>query len=173
MKKYSQSIVVLSLFLGLSAKAQVAIGKQAVTNSSVSLEFETEARGIIMPWVEKETSVTNAVDGTIIFDVETKDLKVKENGNWVNFTDGSAGQVDTTLQNGLTEKTDAKVSIGVPAVPAVPGILVLEDANKAMILPKTDSPHSSIVSPEPGTIVFDTVKQQVAVFDGTKWSFWN
>lgn len=173
MKKYPQTIVLLSIFIGLSTKAQVAIGKPEVTNSSVSLEFGSEPRGIILTWVQKADNVTGPVDGTIIFDVETKDVKVKENGTWVNFTDLSTGNANTTLQDGLTEKTEAKVSIGAPVIPAVQGILVLEDNNKAMILPKTNSPYSTIVNPEPGTIVFDTVKQQVAVFDGTKWTFWN
>ena len=35
-----------------TTKSQVAIGKQSVTNTDVSLEFaDTENRGILLPWV--------------------------------------------------------------------------------------------------------------------------
>jgi hypothetical protein len=60
--------------------------------------------------------------------------------------------------------------VGTPS--SVSGILVLEDANKAMILPKVASPHLNIISPAAGMMVYDTQKKQLAVFNGTVWSFW-
>ena len=51
-------------------------------------------------------------------------------------------------------------------------ILVLEDANKAMVLPTVPNPHVNIVNPEPGMMVYDTTAKQLAVFNGTVWSFW-
>ena len=59
-----------------TTKSQVAIGKQSVTNTDVSLEFaDTENRGILLPWVSKASDVAGAVDGTFIYD--TTDKKVK------------------------------------------------------------------------------------------------
>ncbi|WP_279195775.1 hypothetical protein [Chryseobacterium indoltheticum] len=62
------------------------------------------------------------------------------------------------------------VRIGTPT--ATPGILVLEDTNKAMILPRVASPHLNIINPAPGMMVYDTTAKQLAVFNGTVWSFW-
>lgn len=156
-----------------TANAQVAIGKNNVTNASVSLEFGSGNRGLILPWVDSESAVNDAQDGTLIFDADAKILKSREGGVWKSYT--NAGTVDTTLQQNLVENTDARVSIG--TVPEgsteASGILVLEDQNKAMILPKVESPHLNISNPEPGTIVFDTKKQQVAMYNGKEWIFWN
>lgn len=65
------------VFLSINAFSQVAIGKASITNTSVSLEFGNENRGIVLPWVESETKVTTTgvVDGTLIYD--TLDHKVK------------------------------------------------------------------------------------------------
>ena len=79
--------------------------------------------------------------------------------------------VDVALQNPLTEKTNAKTSIGAPKTPAVQGVLVLEDDNKGMILPQVSS-YANITSPTAGMMVFDTSKKLLCFFNGTKWSFW-
>ena len=185
-------IAFLTLTVSTCAFAQVAIGKSSVTNTSVSLEFGDyvagQARGIIVPWA---TPQTNMQQGTILFDTSDKIMKYrKADGSWFNLTknetttvDGQANY-DTTgyiapaklalqdTNNGvtLTDKPDAKAAIGTPT--ATPGILVLEDANKAMILPKVPSPHQNIINPEPGMMVYDTTTKQLAVFNGTVWSFW-
>ncbi|WP_230684411.1 hypothetical protein, partial [Streptococcus pneumoniae] len=70
-------------------------------------------------WVELSKNETTTVNGTANYD--------------------TTGVVNTTLQSSLTDKTDAKAAIG--TVTSTKGILVLEDANKAMILPKVPSPH--------------------------------
>lgn len=174
MKNFKYITAGLFMFSALvsSVQAQVAIGKDSVTNDSVSLEFGSGNRGLILPWVDSEAAVVGAVDGTLIFDIDDKTLKVRQNGAWLPFTNPSAGAVNTALQDGLPEDITAKVSVG-STVSAVPGILVLEDNDKAMILPKVESPHLNINNPEAGTIVFDTKKQQVAVFNGVNWEFWN
>ena len=177
-------IALLTLTVSTCAFAQVAIGKSSVTNTSVSLEFGDyvagQARGIIVPWA---TPQTNMQQGTILFDTSDKIMKYrKADGSWFNLTknetttvDGqvnydTAGVVNTTLQASLTDKPDAKAAIGTPT--ATPGILVLEDDNKAMILPKVPSPHLNIINPEPGMMVYDTTSKQLAVFNGKVWSFW-
>ena len=180
-------IALLTLTVSTCAFAQVAIGKSAVTNTSVSVEFGDyvagQGKGIIVPWVTSAGAVTGAQQGTIVFDTADKIMKYrKADGSWFNLTrnetttvDGQAnydttGVVNTTLQASLTDKPDAKAAIGTPT--ATPGILVLEDANKAMILPKVPSPHQNIINPEPGMMVYDTTTKQLAVFNGKVWSFW-
>ena len=59
-----------------------------------------------------------------------------------------------------------------PTLDSAPGILVLTDTNKAMILPKVASPHLNIINPSAGMMAYDTVKRQLAVFNGTVWSFY-
>ena len=177
-------IALLTLTVSTCAFAQVAIGKSSVTNTSVSLEFGDyvagQGRGIIVPWA---TPQTNMQQGTILFDTSDKIMKYhKADGSWFNLTknetttvEGQAnydttGVVNTTLQASLTDNPDAKTAIGVPT--ATPGILVLEESNKAMVLPKVPSPHLNIINPEPGMMVYDTTTKQLAVFNGNVWSFW-
>lgn len=181
--------------LGTFANAQVAIGKASVSvvpsttniNPSISLEFgdyvANEGKGIILPWVTSAAATTGSVTGTIIYDVGDKIVKYRNSPTtWFNLSknettvvDGTTnfdttGAVNTSLQNSQTESEGAKVSIG--TVTSVPGILVLEDTNKAMILPKVPNPHLNIVNPEAGTMAYDTVTRQLAVYNGKVWSFW-
>lgn len=161
-------------------QAQVAIGKENVANTSVSLDFaSTENRGLILPYVEDKSTI--ATEGTIIYDVTDHKVKYLKNGaTWVNLSedDGTAatiGAANISIQQGpdKIEQTSAKVAIGLNAdADNTPGLLVLSDTNKAMVLPQVASPHLNIISPSAGMIVYDTVKRQVAVFNGTVWSFW-
>lgn len=80
--------------------------------------------------------------------------------------------VDTALQNPFVERGNAKVIIGSDKTDPSPGILVLSDTDKAMILPKMASPHLNIKNPEAGTMAYDTLTHQLAVFNGTVWTFW-
>ena len=185
--------ITLSIFLSTCAFAQVAIGKASV-NPSVSLEFYDNAdnvRGIILPWVDGVSNtapfITNSpiteivVNGTLVYDTSDKKVKVKYTTGWRDLSKDATGttvdpltSVDgLTLQNSITDLDNAKVQIGGnPDTDTTPGILVLADTNKAMVLPKVDSPHLKIVNPAPGMMVYDTAKKQLAVFNGTVWSFW-
>lgn len=165
----------ISIFAIIStcASAQVAIGKSSVTNSSVSLEFGVGNRGLLLPWVTSTGAVTGAVDGTMIYDITDKKVKYRKNGSWFDLSVDSTGIVNTTLQDALAEQTSAKTAIGVnAATDGTSGILVLTDTNKAMVLPKVDSPHLNIINPSAGMIVYDNVKHQLAIFNGSVWSFW-
>jgi hypothetical protein len=131
------------------------------------------------------------VDGTIIFDLSDKKMKYMKAGSWSDLTgtptfpltvkDGANADVtftqfnaiNSTLQDNAKEVDNAKTAIGVnAATDTTNGILVLTDTDKAMVLPKVASPHLTIQSPAPGMMVFDTVKRQLAVYNGTVWSFW-
>lgn len=167
-------ILIFTLMVTYTAEAQVAIGKPSVTNTSVSLEFGNENKGLLLPWVTSDVSVTGAVNGTIIYDKTATKVKYLKAGVWNDLSGkDSGGTVDTTLQDAKTEQASAKVAIGTNgATDTTPGILVLTDTNKAMILPKVASPHLNIINPSSGMLVYDTTKHQLAVYNGSVWSFW-
>ncbi|KYH05100.1 hypothetical protein A1704_13120 [Chryseobacterium cucumeris] len=150
--------------------AQVALGKTTLESASSSIEFGNENRGIVLPWVTDTSGIQNVVNGTLIFDISDMKVKVYQNNLWKDLSVDTTGNADTSLQDNLTDQPEAKVSVGTPS--SVSGILVLEDSNKAMILPKVTSPHLNIISPAAGMMVYDTQKKQLAVFNGTVWSFW-
>ena len=115
----------------------------------------------------------------MIFDSQDKKVKVKIVDGWKDLSVNATGttvdpitQVDGLTIQGSTvsELSSAKVSIGNPT--ATPGILVLEDANKAMVLPKVYQPHLNIINPSPGMMVFDTKEKLLCVFNGKDWAFW-
>jgi hypothetical protein len=151
--------------------SQVAIGKTALESASSSLEFGTDNRGVVLPWVTDVSGVLNPVNGTLIFDLSDKKVKVYQNNTWKDLSIDITGTADSALQDTLQENPKAKVSIGAPT--ATSGIFVLEDTDKAMILPKVESPHLNIIAPSPGMMVYDTVKKQLAVFNGSVWTFWS
>ena len=166
-------IIPLSFLFSISAFSQVAIGKNSITNTSVSLEFGSGNKGIILPWVDSAAGVTGAVSGTIIYDTTDHKVKVKRAAAWRDLSIDTTGAADTSLQNSLTDSNSAKVAIGVNGdSDTTPGILVLTDTDKAMILPKVASPALNIKNPAPGMLVYDTTAHQLAVFNGTVWSFW-
>ena len=166
----------LSLLFAATLSAQVAIGKATVSSPAVSLEFYDNAdntRGIILPWVTSTAAVTGAVNGTLVYNTADRKIYVKYASGWKDLSVDTTGAVDTSLQNTLSDAASAKVMIGGnPDTDTTPGILVLADTNKAMVLPKVASPHLNIVNPAAGMMVYDTVKKQLAVFNGKVWSFW-
>lgn len=171
MKNIITTLAILS-FVGV--KSQVAIGKTAVTNSSVSLEFSnTENRGLILPYITDKTGITTL--GTVIYDTTDHKVKyLKDDNTWFDFSVDCTGAADLSIQGSdKTEQTTAKTAIGTNgATDTTPGILVLTDSDKAMILPKVASPHLNIINPAPGMLVYDAAKRQLAVYNGTVWSFW-
>lgn len=171
MKKNIKLICIFAILISGLATGQVIIGsgKTQVTNASVSLEFGTEEKGIILPWVTSASIVAAPVNGTLIFDTTDKKTKVYQNNNWVDLTINTNGEVDTTLQDSRVEVANAKVSVGTPS--SVPGILVLEDTNKAMVLPQVES-YLNITTPAAGMMVFDTSQNLLCLFNGKQWTFW-
>ncbi|NIF06673.1 hypothetical protein F3J23_14580 [Chryseobacterium sp. Tr-659] len=174
-----KTITILIFLSGAAAvSGQVAIGKASVTSPSVSLEFETGNKGMILPWVTSTGDVTGAVNGTIAYDLSDHKVKVKYASGWKDLSvdttgttvDPVTGTDGVLMQNPFIEEPGAKVTVGAPGPD--PGILVLEDTNRAMILPKVASPHLNIINPAPGMMVYDTTAKQLAVFNGKVWSFW-
>ncbi|WP_407846223.1 hypothetical protein [Chryseobacterium sp. KCF3-3] len=172
------SIIIALSFSGIYF-SQVAIGKTSVSNTSVSLEFGNDNKGIILPWAANTGSISGAVNGTLVYDTSDHKVKYLKSGSWFDlngeteFNPATVGAADTSLQDSKTETSTAKVVIGANgATDSTPGILVLTDTDKAMILPKVASPHLNIINPAPGMMVYDTTLHMLAVFNGTVWSFW-
>lgn len=165
--------IIFTALLATIVQSQVAIGKAAVSNISVSLEFGEANKGLLLPWVTSAASVSGAVDGTIIYDTSDKKVKYRKASAWFDLSVDTTGNVDTTLQDSLTENPTAKVVIGTNgAADTTPGILVLSDTDKAMILPKVANPHLNIINPAAGMMAYDTTAKQLAVYNGSVWSFW-
>ena len=171
-KYYSAFIIVFGL---MSFQAQVNIGGTSISSPSASLEFGIGNKGIVLPYVTSASDVVAAgvVDGTFIFDSTDKKVKLRTNGQWFDFTKDETGSVNVSIQTTKAENVNAKAVIGSNANNDItPGILVLSDTNKAMILPKVASPHLNIVNPAPGMMVYDTSAHQLAVYNGSVWTFW-
>lgn len=170
MRKYITGATVFALLL-ISNKiaAQIAIGKETVTNNSVLLEFSDEAKGIILPAVNSTPGVVN---GTFILDNTAKAVRVRQNGSWTNLS--TAGQASTNPYSnpGNDIITSNNATIIGDSSSTKPGILVLESTSKAIVLPKVASPSTEMPSPVAGTMVYDSQSSMIAVYDGTQWSFW-
>jgi hypothetical protein len=178
----------LSLLISTLAFSQVAIGKSNISNTSVSLEFGTGNKGIILPWATISTGVSLPASGnksgTFILDVNDKKVKLSKNdGTWFDLTvhnlekpaTGGNTAIDNSLQtnSSFPEKSTAKTMIGGdPSTDTTPGILVLADTNKAMIPPLVTDPATNIKNPAPGMMVYDPTKKLFAVYNGTIWSYW-
>ncbi|WP_213279663.1 hypothetical protein [Chryseobacterium indologenes] len=167
MKKIASILIIA---VSASLDAQIALGKTTLESASSSVEFGNENRGLVLPWVADTSGIQNVVNGTLVFDTSDMKVKVYQNNLWKDLSVDATGTADTSLQDNLPDNINAKVSIGTSS--SVNGILVLEDSTKAMVLPKVAFPHLNIISPAAGMIVYDTQKKQLAVFNGTVWSFW-
>lgn len=170
------------VFAGTALSAQIAIEKNSISSPSVSLEFGDAPKGLVLPWANSvaEVEAKGVVPGSIIFDLSDRAVKVftsdPVNPGWFVMSNPDffgSGPVDSSLQDNLEEAPDAKVIIGAnPATEAsTNGILILSDTDKAMILPKMDSPQLNIKNPAAGMIVFDTYTKFLMMFDGTAWSY--
>ena len=118
----------------------------------------------------KEFVKINRNNGTFLFDRSDNKVKMFENNTWINLTDtGSSSSivVNTSAESGNSQG----VIIGAENSSAE-GILVLESADKAMILPRIEDPHLNVKSPYPGMMCYDTKSKSLAVFNGYLWNYW-
>ena len=154
----------------------------ATDNTSVLLDFAPgQNKGIILPYVTTMPSGAALTEGPIVLDASNPaKAKVKfYNGtaSWFDLSNGheanisSAMTIQPTAAN-VTENTAAKTIIGNNSSPA-DGVLVLESATKAMILPivsKTDD----VPDPGPGMMVYinKAGAKRLAVYNGEGWTYW-
>lgn len=196
-KKMKKHITFLTILISGFALSQVTIGKSAGTiapvNANVSIEFGDATggvKGIVLPWVTAPADVTGAVPGTLIFDSGATQQKVRlARANvansptvfeWFDFSNGALLPTTASAPDAGTDVSTAKALINTTtATDATPGILVLGDTNKAMVLPRV-SAVADIVNPSAGMMVYVTGTSngtgpnanQLAVFNGREWSFW-
>lgn len=159
--------------------SQVIIGDNvgtATNKTSVLLEFAAnQNKGLILPYVTTVPSGSGLSEGTIILDAsDSTEARVKfYNGVW-NDLSGQDGDITTALANQptTTENSGAKAIIGANTSSA-DGVLILESATKAMILPIVES-TDDVPQPAPGMMVYinKTGAKRLAVFNGSKWSYW-
>ena len=155
--------------------AQVALGgKQTIEGTSTILDFNntaTNTNGIILPAISAlPSTLSSNNNGTFLFDRSDNKVKMFENNTWINLTDtGSSSSivVNTSAESGNSQG----VIIGAENSSAE-GILVLESADKAMILPRIEDPHLNVKSPYPGMMCYDTKSKSLAVFNGYLWNYW-
>lgn len=176
MKKNITTIfVILAVF---TANAQISIGgKESVEGTSTILDFNdvaTNTMGIILPSVDNLTnslaSTTINNNGTFLFDKSTSKVKMYENNAWVDLS--SAGNSSQIVANTSNESPSNQGTIIGSETSNAKGVLVLESANKAMVLPKIANPHINVKSPYPGMMCYDTVSKSLALFDGSVWNYW-
>lgn len=163
-------IYILILSATNAAIAQVGIKRNSVSSVSTILDFPTGATdGIILPAVSSAAAVT-PVNGMIIFDRGDARLKYYQNNAWVALSNaGDASKAPSTNPAAESATTGVVISDTGNNNPA--GALELRSASKAMVLPKVANPHLNIPSPVAGTMVYDTVSQSVALFDGAVWNY--
>ena len=164
--------------------------------TSVLLEFAAgQYKGLILPYVRVKPSGAAVTPGTIVLDASAPLLARVKYYN-ANTTPGTDGWVDLSGQDAdvtaalstqptmvdVTEAAGAKSIIGNPASTA-DGVLVSESPlttslpiqkiPMAMVLP-TVADVQLIPSPSPGMIVYvnKTGAKRLAVYNGSKWSFW-
>ena len=180
MKKVIFTLLIASFSF---ANAQVILGDAvgtATNKTSVLLDFAAnQNKGIIVPYVRTLPTGNALVGGAIILDATTATaarMKFYNETAWVDLS-GQNADVTTALAKqptGITE-TNAKAIIGSTSSTA-DGVLVLESNTKAMVLP-TVADVQNIPSPSPGMMVYvagvsPTFYKRLAVFNGSKWSFW-
>ena len=179
--KHIFSIFLITIYS--SAFSQVVIGGDtgtAVSKTSVLLDFAVgQNKGIILPYVTVTPSGAALVEGTIVLDAsDPAKAKVKYyNGSptWVDLSNGNEADITSalTIQSPeLVEDSAAKAIIGAK-VSAADGVLVLESATKAMILPMVES-TDDVPNPAPGMMVYinKTGAKRLAVFNGDGWTYW-
>ena len=185
-----------------SINAQVIIGDAvgtvpAANKSSVLLEFAAgQNKGIIVPYVRVlPTTATARTEGTILLDASdpTKARMKFYNGNTLLLTNGwvdLSGQDGNLTGVGLAdilayqptvadapETNVSRAIIGVvpnPLPAGFPeGVLVLNSTTKTMVLPQVEDVQL-IPSPSPGMMVYinKAGAKRLAVYNGSKWSYW-
>lgn len=172
-------IPILTIFSSQYSNAQIAIGKPSITNQNVSLEFGNDPnnpsnqKGMMLPWIESTNNIVEPISGTLVFDRQDKKVKLFTNDEntkgWTELTLNNDGNFDSTMVRDQYSNPNSKSSIGQST--DTKGILVLEDDNKAMILPLVNS-YKNIINPSAGMIAYDLENNILCIFNGTTWSFW-
>lgn len=188
-------ITLIFLSILTSAQAQVIIGDAigtATVKTSVLLEFAAgKNKGIIVPYVRTLPLPSVANQGTILLDASsdtTARMKYSNGSSWIDLS-GQNADVSTVMASQPTilenpELSTAKTIISDQTVTnsdaLAEGVLILESTTKAMVLPTVGMILEGSVlkvnvpNPSPGMMVYVNTAgaKRLAVYNGSKWSFW-
>lgn len=177
MKKFL--IILVLIFVQNTVSAQVIFGDAvgtAANKTSVLMEFpNTGNKGFILPYVTNKSAITTP--GSMILDASVPTAAKVKYYNGTSWIDLSVQPANVTSYLGVQppaqEQANAKVVLG-SATSTADGVLVLESATKAMVLPIASS-YKNIINPAPGTVTLLTngTLRILAVYNGTQWSFYN
>lgn len=173
---------IIALFTGITtlSYAQIIVGDAVGTTSvktSVLLDFApNQNKGLILPYVR--TLPTAPTEGTLVLDASdaTKARIKYYNGTWIDLSGQDANITNTLATQPTTaqvaETAGEKVILGAQSSTAN-GVLVLESTTKSMVLPIVQDVQN-IPSPAPGMMVYvnKAGAKRLAVFNGSKWSYW-
>jgi len=162
------------------AKSQVIIGPdQNQISDKAILSFTTTNQGIILPLTDNNTNITHT-PGTLLFNRAQRQVQMYTDSGWLSLTGNALSNTITLPTSALgAEASTARVIIGADTSSAE-GVLILEANDKALILPKVDSPQENIPSPYVGTIVYGDVPNPAGgqdmtflfVYNGQNWHIW-
>lgn len=179
-----KKILLTVMFSGFGLlHAQVIIGGTTGTTSnktSVLLEFaQGQNKGIILPYVR--TVPQSPTPGTLLLDASAPDnarVKYYKGGTSPAYVDlsgqgANVTSVLTTQPEGVAELPTSRTIITDRSGTVPEGVLVLDSASRAMVLP-TVADVQDIPRPSPGMMVYvnKSGAKRLAVFNGSKWSFW-
>jgi hypothetical protein len=172
------SAIIIGITTFSNAQIIMADGNgTASVKTSVLLDFApNQNKGIILPYVR--TLPASPTEGTLVLDaVDATKARIKYyNGAWIDLS-GQDANVSADLATQPTaaqapETSGEKVIIGAPSSTAN-GVLVLESTTKSMVLPIVQDVEN-VPNPSPGMMVYinKAGAKRLAVFNGSKWSFW-
>lgn len=174
---------VLLLAFSTASFSQVVISGTigaAANQTAVLLDFAPGLnKGIILPYVQTLPSGPGLVEGTIVLDarnpLKAKVLYYDGTPTWFDLSSRNEADISSLLAiqpTTIAEDPAAKAIIGATSS-AADGVLVLESATKAMVLP-TVTNTADVLDPAPGMMVYvnKTGAKRLAVFNGANWTFW-
>lgn len=191
-----KNIFTLLLLTAISViKSQVIIGDAvgtAANKTSVLLDFAAgKNKGIIVPYVRTMSAASTANQGTILLDASTANtsrVKFSDGTNWIDMS-GQDANMSSAMSNQPTaimapEVATSKVIISdianVDPATVPNGALVLHSNTKAMVLPivglitQGSVQKVNVPNPSPGMMVYVNTAgaKRLAIYNGSKWSFW-
>jgi len=163
------STLIAILFLINFGFSQVGIETLTPATSAL-LDFPTlnNKRGLILPMVDALPTGAAATNGTLVFHDDDGMVKARVNGIWKDLSK-NAGSVAGAVTNASTE-TGSGIIIGA-TTSAAQGVLVLESTNQALVLPKIDNAHTTVINPYPGMMCYDPTNKVVSIYNGEAWYF--
>jgi len=143
----------------ISTQAQVLIDRHLATSASVTLEFGTQTRGILL---EPATLPASPSAGTIIFDDSTASLRYYNGSSW--STAATGGTINTVVDYTTTSQVIINSTFS-----SATGLFIIEATNRALVLPKLSNGLLAIKSPTPGLLYYDTLLKAMMVYNGNLW----